>query len=173
MYEKLLEEYIDKYKYLLFKICKTYVNDCFECENIVQETYLSFYKNIHKYPNNNKDEIKKILCKIALNKCRDYLKSAYVRHVDLILEIECITNSYEMETAAYENEKKIFIAKMLNQLKEPYLSLLTEYYINNKNLDEISNKTGSSKQVIKTQIYRGKVKLKELILKNGGVDYFG
>lgn len=115
MHKEILEEYIGLYERLLFKVCKTYIKDPFECENIVQETYLSFYKNIETYSKVSKDEAKNILCKIALNKCKDYLKSAYVRHVDILLEIDELIDKDEIENKIYKNERKIFISEMIRK----------------------------------------------------------
>lgn len=168
MYDELLEKYIDMYQRLLYKITRTYIKDPFECENILQDTYLSFFANIEKYQDLPENDIKNILCKITLNKCRDYLKSAYVRYVDTALDIEQSKDSYEIDAQIDEKEKKEFILKMLNSLNEPYCTLLKYYYIEEKKLDEIAKLQETSKQVIKVQIHRGKLKLKELIMKNGG-----
>ena len=114
--------------------------------------------------------MKNLLCKIALNKCKNYLKSAYVRKVEsdlLIDDMEC-DECLEERITSLENRKMIF--NYLNRLEEPYRTLIYEYFFENYTLDYIAQKHKRKKEVVKTQIYRGKQILKREILKDGGVN---
>lgn len=171
MYDELLEKYIKLYQNLIFSVCKRFIEDSQECENIVQDTYLSYFLKIGDYKDLTEEEIKNLLCKIALNKCKNYLKSAYVRKVEkelLIDDIEC-EESFEEQVSSFEDKKIIF--NYLNRLEEPYRTLIYEYFFEDYTLDYLAKKHKRKKSVIKTQIYRGKQILKREILKDGGVTY--
>jgi RNA polymerase sigma-70 factor (ECF subfamily) len=172
VYDKLLEKYIDMYQKLIFSVCNRYIDDIFECENIVQDTYLSFYSKMNEYAGLPENDVKNLLCRIALNKTRDYYKSAYITYVDRLLDIENIEKTYEIENEILDNDRKKSIGNIINEISEPYSSVLKEYYIKELTLDEIARNHLTKKDVIKVQLYRGKKKMKENLLKKGGINVY-
>lgn len=60
----------------------------------------------------------------------------------------------------------------INLLKEPYKTVIYEYYINEKTLEEISKKYSKANGTVKMQLHRGREKLKEIINKKGGASYY-
>ena len=169
MYDELLEKYIKLYQKLIFSVCTRFIDDTSECENIVQDTYLAYFLKISQYKDLSDNEVKKLLCKIALNKCKNYLKSAYVRKVESDLLIEDIECEESFDAHIYNIEDKKMVFNYLNQLEEPYRTLIYEYFFEDYTLDYLAKKHKRKKEVIKTQIYRGKQILKREILKDGGV----
>lgn len=161
------EQIVEKYYRLVYKICFDVLKDKYESENISQETFLSLYKNLHRYINLNDNELKNLICKIALNKCKDYLKSSEFR---LVSSIEVNTenegylgNDNSIEDDLIKKERQLKIKKAVNELKSPYKEVITEYYFNGLTLDEISCKLHRDKAVIKTQLYRSKKILKSIL----------
>ena len=71
--EQYFEYLIDTYKDLVYSICYKIVRDYFEAEDLGQETFISIYKNLHTFDRQNE---KAWICRIATNKCLDYLKRA-------------------------------------------------------------------------------------------------
>ena len=70
----------------------------------------------------------------------------------------------------YQRQRDNLTISAINRLKEPYRSLINDYYIKGLCLDELSVKYKKDKNVIKTQLYRGKIKLKKIIDSKGGID---
>ena len=166
-----IEYLISKYTNLIYKICLDILCSSPDAQDISQEVFLSFYLHIDDYINLPENEIKDMLCKIALNKCKDFLKSKSYK-------LKLLTNDNETELENYEQDNNIleeiikkdeqnYIHKILNELKEPYKEILTLYYIKNLTLDEICCKLNCSKPTLKVQIYRGKQILKKM-LEDGG-----
>ena len=160
-FEKIVETY---YK-LVYKICFDVLKDTFEAENISQETFLSLYKNFYKYSCLKDNDLKNLICKIALNKCKDYLKSYNFKLVKTSNIDDDFNKSVIQENSLDENlikkERQLLIKRAVNELKSPYKEVITEYYFNGLSLDEISIKLNRDKAVIKTQLYRSKKILKE------------
>ena len=73
-----LEELIDRYQSLVFSICFKMTGDYFAAEDLAQETFLSAYE---KYSSFDGRHEKAWICRIATNKCLDYLKAAGRRSV--------------------------------------------------------------------------------------------
>jgi len=161
------EQIVEKYYRLVYKICFDVLKDKYESENISQETFLSLYKNLHRYINLNDNELKKLICKITLNKCKDYLKSYEFRLVSS-LEVNNESERYpgndcSIEDNLIKKERQLKIKKAVNELKSPYKEVITEYYFNGLTLDEIASKLNRNKAVIKTQLYRSKKILKSIL----------
>ena len=73
-----LEQMIDQYQNLIYSICYRLTGDYFEAEDLAQDTFLSAYKNLSSFDGKNE---RAWLCRIATNKCIDYLKRAGRRSV--------------------------------------------------------------------------------------------
>lgn len=166
---KQFEQIVENYYKLVYKIGFDILKDINEAENISQNTFLSLYKNIDKYANLNEKELKNLICKIALNKCKDYLKSSQFKLVTSINEnihTSFLTDNNLIEEQLIKKERQMLIKKAVNELKSPYKELIIDYYLNGLSLDEIAYKTNKSKATIKTELYRAKKRLKS-ILKGG------
>lgn len=153
---------VNKYQKLIFTICYQMVNDYQEAENLTQDTFISAYKNINKC---NFDELKPWLARIATNKAKDYLKSAYKRKVQLNDEsnFESISYDDQPEQILISTERERLIKEKIKSLKEPYLKVSIMYFIEQKNIDEISENLKRPKKTIQTQISRAKMLLQKII----------
>ncbi len=171
-----IKDIIKKYAKLIYKICFDMLGSPYDAEDATQEVYINFYLNIQKYGDLPEYEIKNIICKIALNKCKDILKSK-ARKLDDITEnnieaLEKYSENNHIDEKIFDIQRKEFISKAINGLKEPYKSVIYNYYILEKSIDEISNMKETSKGTIKMQLHRGKKILKENLEKSGGVSYY-
>ena len=86
--------------------------------------------------------------------------------------LEKYNDNNNIDEKIFENQRKEYIKKAINNLKEPYKSVIYDYYILEKNLDEISINKNISKGTVKMQLHRGKKILKESLEKTGGVNYY-
>lgn len=153
---------VEKYQRLIFTICYQLVKDYQEAENLTQETFISAYKNIDKC---NLDELKPWLARIATNKAKDYLKSAYIRKVRLNDEYDenIVSSETPPELIYIQNEKEKFIKDKIKSLKEPYLNVSVLYFIEERNIDEISKLLNRPKKTVQTQISRAKLILQKIL----------
>lgn len=153
---------VEKYQKLIFTICYQLVKDYQEAENLTQETFISAYKNIDKC---NLDELKPWLARIATNKAKDYLKSAYIRKVQLNDEYDenIVSSETPPELIYIQNEKEKFIKDKIKSLKEPYLNVSVLYFIEERNIDEISKILNRPKKTVQTQISRAKLILQKIL----------
>lgn len=170
-----IEELIERYYKLVYKICKDLLFNPQEAEDMCQETYISMYLNLDKYKDLNENEYKNIICKIALNKCRDLLRKknnkSEIELDDNIIKFDALEISEKFEDDIINKEEAKQIVNLIKSLKSPYNKLLYEYYINEKTLDQIALENNTSKGTIKVQIYRGKEILRKEIEKVGGEFY--
>lgn len=64
---------IDAYQNLVFSICLKMTGDYFTAQDLAQETFISAYRHWEDFDGQSE---KAWLCRIAGNKCIDYLKEA-------------------------------------------------------------------------------------------------
>ena len=84
------DEIINNYTNLAYKIAIDMTSSPEDSQDLVQEAYLSLYSHFKEYKKLQENEIRNILCKIVLNKCKDYLKSSKRRENSNLEEISNI-----------------------------------------------------------------------------------
>jgi len=155
---------VGKYERLIFTICFQMVGDYQEAQNLTQETFLSAYTHREKC---RMETVKPWLTRIASNKAKDYLKSAYhnQRREELSEKIEMKEGQPEelfFEKEGYEKAKEVILS-----LEEPYYKVCISYLLEGKTIDEIAMILKRPRKTVQTQIYRGRLLLKEQLQKGG------
>ena len=162
---------VEQYQKLVYTICYQMVRDHHEAQNLSQETFLSAYTHIDRC---REEDMKPWLCRIAANKAKDYLKSAYVRKVQLAREDEDVPESAPggslsppLESSPEEQlmaaDGAESIREMIRSLHEPYLKVSFLYFLEEKDVDEIALALGRPRKTVQTQLYRAKLTLQKLI----------
>ena len=71
---------VQKYQALVYTVCHQLVPDVQEAQDLTQETFLAAWRAIDRCPPGFE---KQWLARIAANKAKDYLRSAWVRRVNI------------------------------------------------------------------------------------------
>jgi RNA polymerase sigma factor (sigma-70 family) len=160
---------VEQYQKLVYTICYQMVRDHYEAQNLAQETFLSAYTHIDRC---REEDMKPWLCRIASNKAKDYLKSAYVRRVQLAREDE---EGQEAEFRSVPDpegspDEQLMVSQgaeaireMIRSLHEPYLKVSVLYFLEEKDVDEIALTLGRPRKTVQTQLYRAKLTLQKMI----------
>lgn len=159
--EKYLERLIDQYQNLVFSVCYKMTENYFDAEDLTQDTFLSAYKNFSHFDGQNE---KAWLCKIATNKCLDYLKRAGRRSIptgdDFFLTVA--EKRPSPEEICLEDEVRQRLYECCMALKSPYKEVALDYYYHEMEIGEIVKKTGKNIKTLQTQIYRAKAMLRNM-----------
>ncbi len=155
------ESYVTQYKGLILTICMAMTKNYFDAEDLAQETFLSAYRSFGKFDGRNP---KAWLTAIAVNKCRDYMKSPAYRNLYLSDEdAELIADTdITPEERAEADSSEILVRRLCGRLKEPYRSVAQCYFCEGKKLSRMSEETGQSLKTLETRLYRSKRLLKAL-----------
>lgn len=156
-----LEELIDRYQNLVFSVCYKMTENYFDAEDLTQDTFLSAYKNFSRFDGQNE---KAWLCKIATNKCLDYLKRAGRRSIPTedIFFLSVAEERPSPEDICMEHEVRQKLYDCCMALKPPYRDVALDYYYHEMEIGEIVKKTGKNIKTLQTQIYRAKAMLRKL-----------
>lgn len=165
--ERALEYVIDKYGWIINTIVKksmynlkSYHGEC------INDVLLGIWNNIDHF-DSSKNTFKNWVAAIAKYKTIDYQRK-YLKHLedqnidDLDVKIE--DNSHK---EILENEISEEMQQMLSHLKERDRNLFIKLYVDEQNIDSISEETGMHRDVIYNRVSRGKRKIKDMF-KFGG-----
>ena len=114
------QEMVEQYEKLVFTICYQLVRDYHEAQNLAQDAFVSAYAHIDTV---TEDNLKAWLARIATNKAKDYLKSAYNRRVCLsedMSEMDLVRAENSPERLYITDEGTGVIRQAILNLKEPY-----------------------------------------------------
>lgn len=185
--EEQLSALIDSYQHLVFSICYKMTADYFASEDLAQETFLSAYKHLEEFDGSHE---KAWICRIATNKCLDYMRSAGRRSIptaDLGFESArapdggapsgtVTAGAEENEVVVRQTPESICLEKEVREtllsrcrsLKPPYDEIAKAYYYDELDVGEIARQRGVKKKTIQTQIYRARSMLRRMYEKEKG-----
>lgn len=165
--ETLLDELISLYGEELKRTAFLYVHDLALAEDIIQEVFISCYKNIDKF--NHNSSYKTWLYRITINKCKDYRKKWSLRNIFYKPETE--TLNQEFENSALDHYEKIEIqqqvVKAISKLPTKYKEVLIFYYYQEMTMSEISEITNTKINTVKSRVTRGRAILKTELERRG------
>lgn len=155
---------IDRYQNLIFSICYKMTGDYFAAEDLTQETFLSAYRNLKSFDGVYE---KAWLCRIAVNKCTDYQKSAQRRSEPTDWEMfpEVPGREGIPEQEVYESAVRDTLLTRCKSLKPPYSEVAVLYFHEEASPEEIANKLHRKLKTVQTQIYRARSMLREIYRK--------
>ncbi len=151
---------VEQYERYVFTICYQLVRDYGEAQNLAQDAFLSAYQHIDGC---DPASYKPWLARIAANKAKDFLKSAYQRRVQVGQDekFEQIPIEQTPDDIYIAGEAEQYIKEKIKALREPYLKVSVLYFLEEKNVDEIAQLLNRPKKTVQTQIYRAKMILRE------------
>lgn len=159
-----LERWMSEYQNLIYSICYRLTGDYFDAEDLTQDAFFSAYRHLKEFDGQNE---KAWLCRIATNKCIDYLKRAGRRSVptEELFFSSLPDGRSSPEKEALETEVRQRLYDSCCKLSPPYRQAALDYYYYELDISEIAAKTGKNKKTLQTQIYRAKGMLKKLMRK--------
>lgn len=167
--EEQLSALIDSYGNLVFSICYKMTSDYFASEDLAQETFLSAYKHLSEFDGQYE---KAWICRIATNKCLDYLHSAGRRMVPMeevgVEEGRAPDARGTPESICLEEEVRATLLARCRSLKPPYDEIAKAYYYDEMDAGEIAMQRGMKLKTVQTQIYRARSMLRKLYGKEKG-----
>lgn len=165
-----ISDFIEQYQNLVFSICYKMTQDYFASQDLTQETFLSAYRHKNHFQEGNE---KAWICRIAANKCIDYLREAARRQIPTEeTQMECNAADKGLpEREMLEEEVRDELKANCRQLKEPYSQIAYQYFYLEKRPEEIARQQNQNIKTIQTQIYRARDMLRKLYRERHGEQY--
>ncbi len=163
-------EFIDKYKEMVFLCCRTLGLQDVEAEDVASETFLAAYKGLRRY--GGRAQLSTWLWAIAYRQAVSYLRKNR-RQQQLKYETEKqITGSKEQEPAATIQSKEIgkIVWQAVEQLPGLWKMAVILHYREGKSIADIAKIMRTRENTIKTYLFRGRERLKQILAPAFGED---
>ena len=158
---------VEQYQRLVYTVCYQLVQDHQLAEDLTQDTFVSAFTHMDSCP---PEHYKPWLARIAANKARDHLKSAWARRVSAPGD-DGMPQSPPPGTAAppgpedlaVTEDEAAAIRQMVRSLREPYLQVSVMYFLEERSVEEISRALRRPPKTVHTQLFRAKKMLQQQI----------
>ena len=151
-----LEDLMQQYGSAVLRLCYGYLKDASLAEDAAQETFLKAWRKRADFP--NIQSVRAWLMRIAINVCKDTLRSAWFRHVDRKTDIDdALLVAHYTLIPQQQN-----LIDMVMSLKPKERMVLLLFYYQDASAEEIATILGISCSTI---YYRLKQAQKKLRLK--------
>lgn len=137
------------------------LNDSLEAEDVMQEAFLSAFKNINTY----KEEVSfgAWLKKIVVNRSLDVLKKRRIEQEPLDERRLAVAEETDNEVLDETMQKVAEIKQVIAQLPENYRVLITLHLLEGFDHDEISEILGMTNANVRTTYSRARKRLQEML----------
>jgi len=159
--EELLEQLIDQYGQNIKRLTYTYVKNWSIAEDLTQEIFISCYVNLERF--RGESSYKTWIYKIAINKCKDYIKSKWYRYgiqFDKVMD-KLSGRNLSLDEQLILKEDDYRLSQQV--LTEKYREMIILYYYEDLRIWEIEELTGIKQETIKTRLRRAKQQLRKKI----------
>ncbi|CAM3917977.1 RNA polymerase sigma factor [Flavobacterium sinopsychrotolerans] len=157
---------VDRYKEMIFTLALRMIKNREEAEEVSQDTFIKIYNSLNKFKGDSK--FSTWVYKIAYNTCLDRLKKNKKEENTILIDefsdhlVKNLDNAF---SALEEKERKQTIQNCLNLLSREENFLLTLYYFDNQNLDEIAKIMDINSNNVKVKLFRSRKKLAVILKK--------
>ena len=148
---------VARHEKLVYTVCLQLVRDPGTAEDLAQEAFLSAYLHRDAMPPGYE---RQWLCRIAANKARDYLQSAWHRHT-------CLPGEEHLPPGQAPPAE---IRDLILHMREPYQPVCRLCLLEEKTPEEAALALGRPVKTIHTQLSRGKRMLREALERSGNDD---
>ena len=158
-------ELVLRYERLVYTVCFQLVREPGAAEDLTQETFLSAYIHRESIPEGYE---RQWLSRIAVNKAKDHLQSAWNRRTVLPGEEELARGlAPPAEELALRRSAAADIRQAVRELKEPYGQVCRLCLLEERSPEEAAASLGRPVKTVYTQLTRGKKLLREALERSG------
>ncbi|EMI9087153.1 sigma-70 family RNA polymerase sigma factor [Bacillus cereus group sp. RP37] len=159
--ELLIDEIMSKYGQEVLQLVYSYVNNKEIAEDVTQDIFVKCYKSLHTYK--GKSNVKTWLWRIAINQCKDYIKSWYNNKV-IVTEDEFTfvgSQKESVEQTVIQNAEDRELASAVMNLPIKYREVIYLFYYEELSIKEIAIVIEVKENTIKTRLKKAKELLKK------------
>ncbi|WP_019243605.1 MULTISPECIES: sigma-70 family RNA polymerase sigma factor [Bacillus] len=159
--EVVISEIMNRYGQDLLQLVYSYVNNKAIAEDLTQDIFIKCYKSLSTY--NGKSTFKTWLWRIAINHCKDFLKSWYNKNV-MVAEEESNKGSSQkemVEQTVIQKDEDVRLVLAVMSLPIKYREVIHFFYFEELPIKQISLVLEVNENTIKTRLKKAKELLKE------------
>lgn len=146
-----LDRIMTQYATSVLRLCFIYLKDMSLAEDAMQDTMLKVYRYYDKFDGTSE---KTWIMRIAVNVCKDYLRSAWARKVNVVEELNDIPDS------EYSTKEDDTLIKAVMELKPKYKEVILLFYYQDMKISEIAKTLGAPEATVSVRLKRAREQLK-------------
>jgi len=154
--DEALERLVKEYQGTLLRFCYAELHDAALAEDAVQETFLKVYKNWSSFRGESGEQT--WLMRIAVNTCRDFLRSAWFRHTDRRITPEMLPLH-----AAQATDEQEELALAIANLPRKYREAILLYYYQDMTVEETAGVLGLAQSSVSNRLKKGRETLRKML----------
>ena len=140
-------------------VCRSYIEDMHYAEDCMINGFCKVFNHIQKFE--NKGSFEGWMRRIMVNECLTFLRS---NKTLIYVDDTRVANYDEGEDENDEEWLDFNVQAVLDQLSEPYRLVFNLHILEDYSHQEIADLLNISVSTSKTQLFRAKAKLKEIVL---------
>ena len=152
--ERRLEDWMRTYGTAILRTCFVILSDAREAEDAMQDTFLRAWRAMDTFEQRNGASVKTWLMRIAINVCRDYYKTAWMRHIDRSTSLDALPEQ------GREDAHSPVLAAVTTLKRHEKEAILLHYY-QGLSLKETAKALGISESAVKQRMQRANQHLKQ------------
>lgn len=157
--QKAQREIYDLSSKKMLSVCRSYIADSHYAEDCMINGFCKVFNHINKFE--SKGSFEGWIRRIMVNECLTFLRS---NKTLIYLDDTKVTNYDDIDDELEELEFTFNVEEMLQQLPETYRLVFNLHILEDYSHQEIAEALNISVSSSKTQLFRAKAKLKEIIL---------
>ncbi|WP_442600101.1 sigma-70 family RNA polymerase sigma factor [Neobacillus sp. D3-1R] len=160
--EILLDEMMNRYGQEILQLVYSYVKDKSIAEDLTQDIFVKCFKSFDTF--NGKSKLRTWLWRIAINHCKDFLRSWYKKNVVITNDDSMTDNGLKMglvEETVVQKEEDDQLIQAIMMLPIKYREVIYLFYYEELPIKEIAVLTDTGDNTVKTRLRRAKELLKE------------
>ena len=161
--EEELIRLMDTYGGMLFSLCRMMLRDHYRAQDAVQDTFIKVYRRIEQIPDIQNE--KAWLIRIAINVCRDTLRSSWFRNLVQAVDLEDLP---ELPTPQ-EADNDTGVLDFVQQLSRKEREVVLLHYWQNLSPEEIASTLHINRATVYRRLDRARIHLKLTI--EGGLHH--
>jgi RNA polymerase sigma factor (sigma-70 family) len=159
---KMQQTLYSKFAAKMYQVCLRYTdNNTDDAKDVLQDGFVKVFKNLHKFRHDGSFEgwIRTIITRTALSQIREKNKKVTSYNTDLLHAVK------DTETCITDRIAEKEIISIVKKLPPGYRKIFMLYVIEGYNHREIAVLLNCSEGTSKSQLYRSKTRLQEILRK--------
>ena len=141
------------------RLVYSYLKDWALTEDVTQDVFVTIYLKLDSFQGNS--DIKTWIYRIAINKCKDMLKSWKYKKLFLTTQFFSLIETKTPEFYLINGQQKDKVVQAIFDLPIKYREVIILYYYKELKINEISSLLGLSPSGVKTRLLRAKKTLEK------------
>ncbi|MDF2673748.1 MAG: polymerase subunit sigma [Clostridiales bacterium] len=159
--EKEIERMIDTYGQDVLRVSYMYLKDRQRAEDAFQEVFLKIYQKYESFRNQSNE--KTWIIRIAINVCKDYLRSSWIKKILLIDKVTTEETTPGVDSEVIQLDENNYLFSQVLSLPPLFKEVIILYYYQEFDTIEISKILNIAEGTIRSRLHRARESLKNNI----------